>query len=242
MGLVAMSIITLSSVPTNTQTPVTSSVSTAAVPTSSSYSDGPIVPFAYLGACSYKCAPLFDAQAECSPPVTSAVDDSCFCQNSRLEGLNATSYSDTSNICPSADCSLADLAKMLMWFQKYCFDQDLYFVGSVVSESETSTVTVTETPYAYLNAAAAATTSPADNASPSSSSYRAALAAQTGANSTASAAITSSVVLASSTTSSLPSASIVKTSDARTSFRSGKWRKIKLGLALGGLGLLSMLA
>lgn len=129
MGLVAMSIITLSSVSINTQTPVTSSVSTTtALPTSSSFPDGPIVPFAYLGACSLECSPLFDAQAECTPPVTSAVDDACFCQNSRLAGLNATSYSDTNNICPSADCSLADLAKMMMWFQKFCFDQDLDFV------------------------------------------------------------------------------------------------------------------
>ncbi|RKF65385.1 putative integral membrane protein [Golovinomyces cichoracearum] len=83
--------------------------------------DGNIVPFSStLPVCASKCGPLFDVQGKCVPPVTAAVDDSCFCLDSRLEPFR-TGTAGVSTVCGPASCSAeADLQSLRQWYSTFC--------------------------------------------------------------------------------------------------------------------------
>ncbi|CZT08498.1 uncharacterized protein RCO7_08185 [Rhynchosporium graminicola] len=65
--------------------------------------DGLIVPFkSGLPVCASKCGPLFDVQGKCSPPFIAAVDNECFCTDSRLTPLD--NDNGVSLVCGAESC------------------------------------------------------------------------------------------------------------------------------------------
>ncbi|TQS38889.1 hypothetical protein Golomagni_00597 [Golovinomyces magnicellulatus] len=83
--------------------------------------DGNIVPFSStLPVCASKCGPLFDVQGKCVPPVTAAVDNSCFCLDSRLEPFR-TGIAGVSTVCGPVSCTTeADLQSLRQWYSTFC--------------------------------------------------------------------------------------------------------------------------
>ncbi|KAL2072611.1 hypothetical protein VTL71DRAFT_11954 [Oculimacula yallundae] len=66
--------------------------------------DGLIVPFTSgLPVCASKCGPLFDVQGACSPPATQAIDQNCFCNDSRLTVFN--NEGGVSLVCGPQSCT-----------------------------------------------------------------------------------------------------------------------------------------
>lgn len=83
--------------------------------------DGLIVPFSsVLPVCASLCGPLFDAQGRCTPPVTAAVDDECFCSDTKITPL-ASGLIYVSSVCGPASCtSETDLKTVHQWYSDYC--------------------------------------------------------------------------------------------------------------------------
>ena len=79
--------------------------------------DGPIVPFAQLPACAALCGPLYDVQGACTPPVTTAPDQSCFCNDAKLKPFG----SNGAGVCDAA-CAAdpAGLSSIATWYQGFC--------------------------------------------------------------------------------------------------------------------------
>lgn len=82
--------------------------------------DGVIVPFSTLPACASKCGHLFDAQGACSPPVTDAPSQSCFCSNSLLTSI-AQGTAGVQAACGATSCQdTASLQAIQNWYLRYC--------------------------------------------------------------------------------------------------------------------------
>ncbi|KAF8863424.1 hypothetical protein BDZ45DRAFT_120925 [Acephala macrosclerotiorum] len=112
--------------------------------------DGAIVPFSTLPTCAAQCGPLFDVQAECTPPTNINVDDFCFCADTRLTPFNSNGTSEVGQVCGSASCSAEpDLQAIKTWYQSFCTENGLIGAASVVtSTTGAMTMTVLEVPIA----------------------------------------------------------------------------------------------
>jgi len=84
--------------------------------------DGAIVPFtSVLPACASLCGPLFDVQGACAPPKLSAVSESCFCGDPRLQPFLDSGTAGVSQVCGAASCQdTTSLQKIQSWYETYC--------------------------------------------------------------------------------------------------------------------------
>lgn len=112
---------------------------TAAAPVASP--DGLIVPFtSELPACATLCGPLFDVQGKCTPPNIGAVDDNCFCTDTRLTAFNNDGTSGVSAVCGSQSCTdTASLQKIKTWYNTFCKTNSAVTSASGSAASSTST-------------------------------------------------------------------------------------------------------
>jgi hypothetical protein len=77
-----------------------------------------IVPFTTLPLCAQKCGKLFDVQGACTPPVTSTVDNACFCADARLSPfLQSSTLGVCNDACPDDPSGLLNIMK---WVNSFC--------------------------------------------------------------------------------------------------------------------------
>ena len=97
------------------QTPAGTAPAAAASP------DGFIVPFSSgLPACASKCGPLFDVQGKCAPSA-GAVDQNCFCADSRLTVFKNDGTAGVSSVCGALSCTVpADMQAVKNWYTGLC--------------------------------------------------------------------------------------------------------------------------
>ncbi|KAK0119236.1 hypothetical protein ONS95_008091 [Cadophora gregata] len=103
--------------------------------------DGVIVPFnSGLPVCASKCGPLFDVQGKCSPPATTAVDENCFCTDSRLTVFDNGGTTGVSLVCGPQSCtSQSDMEAVKKWYDGFCAK------GKVVTTTASNGVIATQT-------------------------------------------------------------------------------------------------
>ena len=111
--------------------------------------DGDIVPFSSgLPACASYCGPLFDVQGACSPPNIAAVNDNCFCTDSRLTALDNAGTTGVSTVCgttsPYSCTSASDLQAIKTWYDNFCNTK--HATTSTAAGGATSTSTGTSSP------------------------------------------------------------------------------------------------
>ncbi|PBP26424.1 integral membrane protein [Diplocarpon rosae] len=114
---------------------------TDTAPAAGASPDGVIVPFGSgLPACASLCGPLFDVQGKCSPPASAAVDNNCFCTDTRLTALS--NDNGVSPVCGPASCTAAsDLTAVSNWYKGLCGSSSVVSTaanGPTVSASSTS--------------------------------------------------------------------------------------------------------
>lgn len=90
--------------------------------------DGVIVPFTSgLPVCASYCGPLYDVQGACGPPKLQAVDNGCFCSDTRLTPFDSAGTTGVTNVCGTASqyhcISQADLQAIITWYDSYCGDK-----------------------------------------------------------------------------------------------------------------------
>lgn len=116
--------------------------------------NGLIVPFSTLPACASLCGNLFNVQGGCTPPVTSAPSQSCFCSDARLTSiLQGTTGVEAA--CGPASCQdTASLQAIQSWYEGYCNVKGVTnpsATTAAASSASTSTPTSTSTPNPSTN-------------------------------------------------------------------------------------------
>jgi len=112
--------------------------------------DGVIVPFTSdLPPCASYCGPLFDVQGACGPPKLPAVDQSCFCTDSRLTPFDSAGTTGVTNVCgtssPFSCTATSDLQAIITWYDQYCGSKST-ITTTTAAGGAVSTSTVTATP------------------------------------------------------------------------------------------------
>ncbi|KIN03907.1 hypothetical protein OIDMADRAFT_158870 [Oidiodendron maius Zn] len=107
--------------------------------------NGVIVPFQTLPACASLCGPLFDVQGSCSPPVLSAVSQSCFCNSADLSEFQQGTSGVEAKCGPESCQDTASLQEILTWYDGYCNKAVVQPTATTATSSSTSTSTSTNT-------------------------------------------------------------------------------------------------
>lgn len=83
--------------------------------------DGLIVPFtSRLPECASLCGPLSDVQGGCVPPITTGVDQKCFCDDARMAPLLLGSDA-VAGVCKSGSaCDATANRQIEEWFASFC--------------------------------------------------------------------------------------------------------------------------
>jgi len=99
-----------------------------------------IVPFSTLPLCAQKCGKLFDVQGACTPPVTTTIDDACFCADARLSPfLQSSTLGVCNDACPDDASGLLNIMK---WVNSFCAQANK---ANPTTTSATTTGTATAT-------------------------------------------------------------------------------------------------
>ncbi|KAG4437888.1 hypothetical protein IFR05_006607 [Cadophora sp. M221] len=119
----------------------TAQTATATAAAAGASPDGLIVPFLTgLPVCASKCGPLFDVQGKCSPPATSAIDENCFCTDSRLTVFDNDGTTGVSLVCGAQSCTVpADMEAVKKWYDGFCAK------GKVVTTTASNGAVATQT-------------------------------------------------------------------------------------------------
>lgn len=91
----------------------------SANPSSTATPQETIIPFADLPDCAANCGPLFDANGACVPPITTEVDESCFCNHDAVAGFKTSAEGVCDEACTGDDGKDA-LVQIQNWFAETC--------------------------------------------------------------------------------------------------------------------------
>jgi len=107
--------------------------------------DGPIVPFtSVLPACASNCGPLYDVQGACAPPNLPAVNDNCFCTDTRLTPFDTEGTAGVTQVCGAGTgfCTAqADLQTIKTWYDDFCATSKAATTTGAGGATSTSTST-----------------------------------------------------------------------------------------------------
>jgi len=134
---------------------VSAQTTTATAAAGAASPDGVIVPFnSGLPACASLCGPLFDVQGKCSPPATTAVDENCFCTDSRLTVFDNDGTTGVALVCGAQSCNTqSDMEAVKKWYDDFCAK------GKVVTTTASDGAIATQTGASKPKATGASTPS-----------------------------------------------------------------------------------